>query len=340
MKEKMRTILSVLVWHLWMTSSVALAQTVVLSVPGPGALTYLPVYLAKAIEAGGEEGIVLKLRYFAGGPLALNDLNEHNADFAVVGLPAIAAARADGMPVVAIGQLSRSAMAVLLLRKALAARVHGVADLRGLRIGVNNSSSGNRSTSQMLVEYLLKRAGLTFKDVQIVAAGQSRETQRAALQAGTVDAVMADEPFAGELVAGGVAVVLADLYAPAESRERLGGTFIHAALATREDVLIRHSVTTDKVRALFGHVLSWMRAHSAADIAGKLSTQPGFADAGPSLLRLLQRTPDMFPASPEWDPEAIRTTEAFFQAVAGTSEERRLSFASFIFRTGSGIGPP
>ena len=96
---------------LWMTlSAAAQAETIVLAVPGPGSLAFLPVYLAKAIEADHEQGLELKLRYFNGGPLAMRDLMNNNSDFMVIGLPAIAEGRAHGMPVVAIGQLSQSAI--------------------------------------------------------------------------------------------------------------------------------------------------------------------------------------------------------------------------------------
>ena len=113
---------------LWMTlSAAAQAETIVLAVPGPGSLAFLPVYLAKAIEADHEQGLELKLRYFNGGPLAMRDLMNNNSDFMVIGLPAIAEGRAHGMPVVAIGQLSQSAMFVLLLRRGLRDQVHSVA---------------------------------------------------------------------------------------------------------------------------------------------------------------------------------------------------------------------
>ena len=46
---------------LWMTlSAAAQAETIVLAVPGPGSLAFLPVYLAKAIEADHEQGLELK----------------------------------------------------------------------------------------------------------------------------------------------------------------------------------------------------------------------------------------------------------------------------------------
>ena len=103
---KFHIVLFSLVLGMWWFSSVR-AETIVLAVPGPGTLSYLPIYLAKAIAADQAEGLELRFRHFPGGPLAIRDLNSYNSDFAAVALPVIASARADGMPVVAIGQLSQ-----------------------------------------------------------------------------------------------------------------------------------------------------------------------------------------------------------------------------------------
>jgi NitT/TauT family transport system substrate-binding protein len=222
---------------LWMTlSAAAQAETIVLAVPGPGSLAFLPVYLAKAIEADHEQGLELKLRYLNGGPLAMRDLMNNNSDFMVIGLPAIAEGRANGMPVVAIGQLSQSAMFVLLLRRGLRDQVHSVAQLKGRRIGTSSGTTSERSLGQMMTEYLIQRAGLKSSDVQFISSGQNRESQSAALTSATVDALMGDEPFASELVAQGVAVKLLDLHPLKQNNDLFGGPMVRAALATREDI--------------------------------------------------------------------------------------------------------
>ncbi len=307
------------------------AERINLSVPGPGSLVYLPVQLALAIEADKAEGLELQLRFFSGGPLALRDLNEHNSDFSVVGLPAIASARADKMPVLAIGQLSQSAMVSLILRKDLKSKVHNIAQLKGRRIGVNTSTRTARSTSQMLTEYLLKNAGINLNEVQIIPAGQTREAQRSALIGETVDAVMGDEPFATELASKNEAFILLDLYNPQRSRELLGGPFVHAALATREDVFREHPLIVVKVQRMFDKTLRWMNSHSAREILNKLSNQPGFdAQRNKVLLSVLQRNPKMYTVQSAWDAQAIVTTEKFFHSMAADQAEIGLHFDQFV----------
>jgi len=317
---------------LWMSlSPAAHAETIVLAVPGPGTLSYLPIYLAKAIGADQTEGMELKLRYFSGGPLAMRDMMNNNSDFLAIGLPAIAAARADDTPVVAIGQLSQSAMYVFLVRSSLKNKVRNIAQLKGRRIGTSSGTSTQRSMGYMMTQYLIKRAGLDSSDVQFISTGQSREAYVAALNSASIDAIMGDEPFASELVDQGLAVRLADLYAPRQSSELLGGAIVHAALATREDVYAQHPETVKKVLRMLDLALKWMNTHTAGEVVDKLASQPGF-DAANSrrLADILQRNQGMFPDRVDWDPQAVTTTERFFHSMAGNARESDLSFSAFV----------
>lgn len=316
----------------WMTlSSPAQAETIALSVPGPGSLSYLPVYLAKAIAADEAEGLQVKLRFFGGGPLALRDMNEHNSEFAAVGLPAIASARADGMQVLAIGQLSQSAMYVLLLRADLKDKVRNIAQLKGRRIGAGSSSNTARSMGAMMTRFLLEGAGLKSGDVQYISAGQSRDATRAALGSKTVDAFLADEPFASELVTEGLAVKLADLYLPEKNNALFGGPIVHAALATRADIYELNPAVVNKVQRMFDRTLQWMAKHSAREIVAKLSGQPGFDVAQSALLsKIIERNHGMYPDQVAWDAQAVTTTELFFHRMAAEANESKLRFADFV----------
>ncbi len=318
-------------------SARACAETVVLAVPGPGTLSYLPVYLARAIAADKAEGLELKLSYVAGGPLALRDLQEKNCDFVAVGLPAIADARAAGMPVVAIGQLSQSAMYVFLLRSDLKNQVRSIAQLKGRRIGTTSSTASSRSMGYMMTDYLMQKSGLERSDVQFVSVGQNRDTQRAAFTSGEVDATMGDEPFASELVEQGVAVRLADLYLPKKSSELLGGPVVHAALATREDVLAQHPDTVKKFLRMYDRTLQWMARHTAREVIEKLAGQPGFtAEQRKALARILQRNQGMYPDSVRWNSKAVAVTEKFFHSTASGPQEKNLSFSDFVLSPADG----
>ena len=150
---------------------------------------------------------------------------------------------------------------------------------------------------------------------------------------------MGDEPFASELVDQGVAVRLADLYAPKQSSELLGGAIVHAALATREDVYAQHPETVKKVQRMFDLALQWMNTHTAREVVDKLAGQPGF-DAANSrqLADILQRNQGMFPNRIAWDAQAVATTERFFHSMASNAKESDLSFAAFVREYPRGLG--
>jgi NitT/TauT family transport system substrate-binding protein len=317
---------------MWVASGAAFAlENIVLAVPGPGSLVYLPVQLATAIGADHSEGIELKLRYFPGGPLAMRDLRDKNSDFAVVGLPAIASARADGMPVLAVGQLSQAAMVSLMLRHDLKGKIKTIAQLKGARIGVNNSTRTARSTSQMLAEYLLDRAGVKSSEVQFLPTGQNREAQGAALQSKSVDALMGDEPFASEMVRSGKVVLLADLFNLHTSAALLGGPFVHAALATREDIYVDHAQSLRKVQRMFERTLQWISQHSAAQVLQALSGQAGYDETSVKLsFPVLERNLGMYPLHLAWDANAVDVTQTFFLRMATDATEKQLKFSSFV----------
>ncbi len=317
---------------LWMILlAPARGETIVLAVPGPGNLAFLPVYLAKAIAADQAEGLELKLRFFNGGPLAIRDLATNNSDFAAVGLTAIAEARADRLPVFAIGQLGQSAMFVFLLRADLKDQVKTIAQLKGRRVGTPVGTSSQRPMGQVIAEHLLENAGLRPGDVQFVPTGLNRKSQSAAFSSATVDAIMGDEPFASEMVAKGQAVILADMYPTMQSRELLGGTIVRAALATREDIYEQHPDTVKKIMRMFDRTLQWMSVHSAQETASILEGQPGFTSQQRNTLSdILQRSHGMYPINSTWDTQAVAKTEQFFRKNSTDSAASRLSFADFI----------
>jgi ABC-type nitrate/sulfonate/bicarbonate transport system substrate-binding protein len=154
---------------------------IVLSVPGPGSMGYLPAQLEMANRADRAEGFELKLQYFPGGLMAMRDLRDKNGDFAEVSFPAITTARTDGMPVIAVAQRSQGAMVSLMLRQEFKDTIEAIARLKGARIGTNTNTRTACSTSPMQVEYVLARACFSNIEVQFVPTGQNREAQRAAL---------------------------------------------------------------------------------------------------------------------------------------------------------------
>lgn len=302
---------------------------VTLAAPGPGNLLYMPPALAKKIGADAAEGVSLHIRYFGGGPQATQDMLEKNSDFATLGMPALAEQRASGKPVVSIAAVSRVPAYSLLVRSELKGKIKKIADLKGHVIGVKGQTKGGRSTSQMIVEFLLSRNGVAPDNVNFVPAGQSYEDQHAALASGTVDALMGDEPFVSRMKKEGIGFFLADFHDINTVKKLMGGLFLNAQIATREDYLADHPESVEKMVKVIKRTLVWINHHSAQEIVNALNL-PDRAERE-ALLNVLARYKNMYSPDGAFSNEQVHTTEEFFhQASQDEPNAQALSFNSFI----------
>lgn len=302
---------------------------IILAAPGPGNLLYMPVALAKKIGADAAEGVSLQIRYFGGGPQAVQDMLEKNSDFAILGMPALAQQRASGKPVVSIAAVSRVPAYSLLVRSDLKGKIRKIADLKGRIIGVKGHTKGGRSTSQMIVEFLLMRNGIAPDSVNFVPAGQSYEDQHAALASGTVDAIMGDEPFASRMKKEGIGFLLADFHDTNAVKKLMGGLFLNAQIATREDFLAGHPEAVEKLVKVIKRTLVWINQHSAQEIVNALNL-PDRAERE-ALLNVLARYKNMYSPDGAFSNEQLHTTEEFFHLLSKDDPKARaLPFNSFI----------
>lgn len=286
-----------------------------LATAGPGNLSHLPVDLIKGIGADQIEGVRLDIRYFSGGPLAYRDLLDGNSDFAVAGMPALAALWLQGAPVVSIAAINQVPTFVLMVRADLREEVKGLADLRGRVIGVNTSAAGIRSTSQQIAEYLLRHAGVDpQREVSFLPAGQTLADQKAAFDAGLVDALMGDEPFATQLKEGGRVFFLIDLQDLQKTRALFGGLLLNAQLATRRDVIEHQPDKAGRMVRILRRALQWIAQHDPEQIVEVLQTD---AETRPALLQALKRHKGIYSPDGAFTPEQIETTQDFLHASLG-----------------------
>jgi len=314
-------VLSVLLFAAGVSHAADNLPVIVVSTPGPGNLTYLPVDLISRIGADRAEGITVMVRH-AGGGVALRDLTSLNADFAVAGLPAAMSLRANGGTVTAISSVSGDPLFVLMVRVGLKGSVRKVADLRGRSIGVNTSSLASKTTSQQLAELVLRRSGVPLGEVRIVAGGQSWEAQNAVLASGVADAVMGDEPFASRLQAENKVFFLLNLADPGDRRSIPGAGFLHAALVTRDEIIAKDPAKADKMVRVMKRTLAWMAAASPEEIADKA----GVSDPEERrwLVSTLKKYPRMYSSDGRFSKKQLEETMRFFRESSPENVSLRL----------------
>lgn len=293
---------------------------VTLAVPGPGNLLTLPLPLAARIGADRAEGLTFDIQYVGGGPQALRSMLERNCDFACAGLSALSLQKHNGKPVYSVVAMTRVPAYTLLVRQALRGQIRRIADLRGRVVGVKGHVPGGRSTSQLFAEYLLMLAGVAPDQVNYVSAGQSYDSQHAALASGAVDAVVADEPFATRLAREKVAFVLADYHDPDTTRRLMGGLFLNAVLGTREDMLQERPEVVGKVVRAVQRSLAWIAGHSAEQMVEALA--PAGPEERAALLEVLRRRRNIYTPDGRFSNEQLDSVERFLHATEPSMKAR------------------
>lgn len=306
--------LLILICATWMPPVLADLPRIVVSTPGPIVAPYLPLELMHRLGADRRAGFQLTLRYFGGGPLAAKDLLEGNSDFAGLGLPAMAGIRLTNPELVSVAVLTQRPAYVLMVSHALKWRVHGLADLRGRRIGSHTGSKQGKSTARQVAEYLLREAGVKSEQVLFVHAGQNLGDYTAALQSGQVDAIVVNEPAASLLEQRGIAWRLADLHDPEVARRHLGGRFIYTQIASNRTLLREQPDKVRMITSALRETLVWLAKHNAKDVVAILGLPDN--EETRAWVHYLAGHQDIYSPDGSFSDEATRHTEAFFRAVS------------------------
>lgn len=285
---------------------------IVLSAPGPGNISYLPVDLIPAIGADKEEGVSLHVLHTGGGAMALNNMVMRNADFAVAGVPAAMSLKAGGGDVVVIAPVDDAPLFVLMVRSKFKGKIKRIADLKGKVIGVNISTKASKTTSHQLAELLLKSDGVPLNAVRFVPTGLSWEEQSSLVISGQADAILGGEPFASRLLADNRVFFLAHLAEPETVRGLKGTRFLHAALVTRSDMIAKEPEKVSKMVRMVKKSLAWIASHTPEQVVDALGVKD--ADERAALLLSLRKYPQAFSRDGKFSTSQIKDTEIFFRS--------------------------
>ncbi|MDP3701759.1 MAG: ABC transporter substrate-binding protein [Hylemonella sp.] len=303
-------------------------QRVMIAVPGPGNIVFLPFTLAPLIRADVAEGLQFDLRYVSSGPQSMRDMLERNADFGGAGLAAVALQRISGQALSCIAPFTRVPGYTLMVRSELRQRVNKISDLQGLVVGVRGFVQGGRGVSQLFTEHVLGLNRVPLSRVNFVGVGQSYENQQAALATGTVDALMGDEPSATRLLRERVAFALADYHDLQQTRQLLGGLFLNHGLVTRDDLVAQQPQRVESVVRALTRTLTWIASHSPEQVVSALALRD--EQERQSLLAVLQKHKAIFSPDGRFSAEQIATTERFFHATESSPAAQAFRLQSVV----------
>lgn len=302
---------------------------IVVSVPGPRNLSYLPIDLISKIGADRAEGAEIRLLHTGGGAVALQNLANRNCDFAVAGVPAAMSQQLSGNRVTVIAAVDDAPLFILMVRSELKGKVKRVADLKGRVVGVNTSSLSSKTTSQQLAELILRTDGVSPDEVRIVPAGQSWVEQSSLLISGTVDAVMGDEPFASRLLEEKQVFFLADLTDPAVMQRIPGANFLHAAVETRPELLANEPAKAEKMVKMLRRTLQWMAGRTPQEIVDKLGVRDRAEKD--SLIGSLRKYKNIYSRDGRFSTRQLHDTDIFFHTTSeGDSAAQSLKLETMV----------
>ena len=309
----------------------ASAQLMQLSVslPGPGAASYLPITLISKIGADRAEGAEVKVRYVSGGGAAAQEMLSNNTEFAVFGLSAAMTSRLKDSRIVALAALNDLPLYVLLVRSGLQGKVKSVADLKGRVIGVHSYSVTTKTNSHIVMELLLRNAGVAPDSVRFVPIGQRWSSEAAMLAEGTADAIMGDEPHASRMVADKVAFPLIHLGDPQTSAGIPGGAFLRGALFGRQDRIEQDPKKAETMVRIIRRTLEWIASHTPEEVID----MAGIDDPVERkyMLATMRKYPRQYSRDGKFSTRQLQDTEIFFRnSQADNSAAQALKVESMV----------
>src|SRR6516162_881922 len=216
-----------------------------LGVANKAHLYYLPVTIA--------------MSDFEGGGQAFDALLAGSVDIAAGAYEHTLRAQAMGQDVRAVIELGRFPGVVLAIGKDRSFK--SFADLKGLKIGV----TAPNSSSQLLVLYLMAKAGLMPSDASCVGVGGGERAVEA-MKMGEIDAISNLDPVITRLQRDGAIRIVVDSRLPRVNYGIFGGTNPAAVLYARQEFIAANPAAIQALVNAFYKTLRWIATATTDEI--------------------------------------------------------------------------
>ncbi len=234
-------------------------QKVTIAVGGKAAFYYLPLAIAEHLGYFKDEGLNVEIVDFAGGSAALRAVVGGSADVVsgayehTINLQSnkqyfksfVLQGRA---PQIALGISSK-------------ANYKSPADLKGMKIGV----SAPGSSTNMMANFVLAKAGLKASDVSFIGVGTGNSAL-AAVRSGQIDAIANVDPVMTMLEQKGDVKIIADTRTLKGTEQLFGGPMPAGSLYAPEEFIQKNPRTVQAMTNAMVRALKWLQAAGPSDI--------------------------------------------------------------------------
>ncbi|MEO8278328.1 MAG: ABC transporter substrate-binding protein [Ideonella sp.] len=310
------------------------ASKLTIAVGGKNLLYYLPLTIAESLGYFKAEGLDVTIADFAGGSKALQAVVGGSADVVSGAYEHTLNMQAKGQPMRAFVLQGLAPQIVLGINPKTMPNYKSIADLKGKKIGVTAPGS----STNVMVNFVLAKAGLKPTDVSIVGVGAGSGAV-AAMRSGQIDAISNLDPVITLLQRSGDLKIVSDTRIVRESEKVFGGPMSAACLYAPQSYIDKHPNTVQALTNAIVRADRWIQAAGPSDIvkavpesyllgdravyidafmAGKSALSPDgmFPEAGPATaLRALQSA-DAKLDNVKFDLGAVQTNAFVKKAIA------------------------
>ena len=236
-------------------------QKVTIAVGGKNLFYYLPLTIAEQRGFFKEEGLNVEIVDFAGGSAALRAVVGGSADVVSGAYEHTINLQSKGQEFTAFVLQGRAPQIVLAVSTKNMPDFKSVADLKGKKIGVTAPGS----STNMMANYVLAKAGLKPTDVSFIGVGASNGAI-AAMKSGQIDAIANLDPVISILQRDNAIKVVSDTRTLKDTEAVFGGPMPAGCLYAPADFLRKNPNTTQALANAMVRALKWLQAAGPSDI--------------------------------------------------------------------------
>jgi len=234
---------------------------VTIAVGGKNLLYYLPLSIAEQLKYFQAEGLDVEIVDFAGGAKALQAVVGGSADVVSGAFEHTLNMQAKGQPMRAFVLQGRAPQIVLGIGTKAMPNYKTITDLKGKKIGVTAPGS----STNILANFVLGRAGIKPTDVSIIGVGASQGAV-AALRAGQIDAISNLDPVITILHRAGDIKIVSDTRDVAEADRVFGGPMPGGCLYSPVSFLERNPNTAQALVNAMVRANKWIQQAGPSEI--------------------------------------------------------------------------
>ena len=232
-----------------------------IAVGGKNLLYYLPLTIAESLGYFKAEGLDVTIVDFAGGSKALQAVVGGSADVVSGAFEHTLIMQPKGIRLRAFALQGRAPQVVLGINPKTMPGYRTVADLKGKKIGVTAPGS----STQVLANFVLAKAGLKPSDVSIIGVGAGSGAV-AAMRAGQIDAISNLDPVITLLQRSGDLKIVSDTRIVAEADKAFGGPMPAGCLYAPQAFIDKNPATVQAIANAIVKADKWIQAAGPADI--------------------------------------------------------------------------